>query len=269
MTLKHIVGNSFMIPGPVNIGIYSKAGEAVIIDSGNDSDAGKKIKRLLVDNDLTLKSIINTHSNADHIGGNAYLQKHYNCDIIATEIESTVINHTLFEPMFLYGAYPFKSLRNKYVQAKDSNVTKMIKPGDMITTHGHTFRTVDLSGHFWSCIGIHTDDDVVYLGDSIFSEFIIEKYGFFFMYHVQQFLDSLDVLSTYEAKYYVPSHADLSTDISGLVELNRKRVYENAELIYDLLSEPKGIDMLFKDVAQKLRINGNPTQYMIKDRTNL
>jgi len=267
MILEQIVGNSYMIPGAVNIGVYAKNKQAIIVDSGNDSDAGKKIKTVLQASDLELKSIINTHSNADHIGGNAYLQKHYNCDIIATELESTIINHTLFEPMFLYGAYPFKALQNKYVMAKDSIVTQKIQPGDIIKSHGHHFRTVDLSGHFWSCIGVHTDDDVVYLGDSIFSELIIEKYGFFFMYHVQQFLESLDVLSTYEAKYFVPSHGDLSTDISDLVELNRNRVFENAELVFDLLREPKGIDMLFKDVAKKLRINGNPTQYMILNTT--
>ncbi|MDA3846287.1 MAG: MBL fold metallo-hydrolase [Vallitaleaceae bacterium] len=267
MTLKHIVGNSYMIPGAVNIGVFARDHQATIIDSGNDLEAGRKIKQLLVANELELVSIINTHSNADHIGGNAFLQKHYNCDIIATEIESTVINHTLFEPMYLYGAHPFKSLRNKYVQAESSRVTSMIKPGDTITGHGQTFKTMDLSGHFWSCIGIHTEDDVVYLGDSLFSETIIEKYGFFFMYHVQQFLDSLDVLEKYEAAYYVPSHADLSTDITDLVVLNRKRVHENIEMIYDFLDEPKGIDRLFFDVAKKLRINGNPTQYMILTST--
>jgi glyoxylase-like metal-dependent hydrolase (beta-lactamase superfamily II) len=55
------------------MGIYLCEGnEAILIDSGLDKDSGKKILKLLESRGFSLKFIINTHSNADHTGGNRF-----------------------------------------------------------------------------------------------------------------------------------------------------------------------------------------------------
>ena len=60
---------SWYIDCPAKIGIYQpNEKEVYLIDSGNDKDAGKKIKKILDAQGWTLKGIINTHSHADHIG---------------------------------------------------------------------------------------------------------------------------------------------------------------------------------------------------------
>lgn len=267
LDLKHIKGDTYYIPGPVNIGVVIKGSQAVVIDTGNDSSMGKKIHQLLIRKELSLVAIINTHSNADHIGGNHYLQSKTDCEIYATYKESFVINYPYIEPMFLYGAYPFNYIRNKYVEAKPSKVSKIIKPDETIQLMGKTFKFIDLEGHFWEQIGVHTEDNVVFLGDSLFSEQIISKYGFFFLYHVNGFLNTLSMLKNYNAAYYLPCHGQLSNEISDMVIANQVKVQENIDFIESLLIKPIGVDQLFQLVATRFGINGNATQYLILNGT--
>lgn len=44
-------------------------GQALLIDSGGDKDAGKKALKHLEANGWTLAGVFNTHSHADHIRG--------------------------------------------------------------------------------------------------------------------------------------------------------------------------------------------------------
>ena len=68
-------GDSYYIQSPAKIGVFRLNETAVcLIDSGNDKDAGRKVRQILERNHWTLAAIYNTHSNADHIGGNKYLQ---------------------------------------------------------------------------------------------------------------------------------------------------------------------------------------------------
>ena len=86
----HQVGEkSYYIDCPAKIGLYRiNDAEVYLIDSGNDKDAGRKIRRILNENGWSLKGIINTHSNADHIGGNQYLQQQTGCKIFANGVEA-------------------------------------------------------------------------------------------------------------------------------------------------------------------------------------
>ena len=73
--LIQLAGQSFYIQSPAKIGLVKlNDTDVVLIDSGNDKDAGRKVRQILDAHGLKLKAIYNTHSNADHIGVNAYLQ---------------------------------------------------------------------------------------------------------------------------------------------------------------------------------------------------
>lgn len=72
--LKQVGTNSYYIESPAKIGIVrlSKT-EVCLIDSGSDKDAGRKVRQVLDASGWHLTAIYNTHSNADHIGGNKFL----------------------------------------------------------------------------------------------------------------------------------------------------------------------------------------------------
>ncbi len=50
---------------------------------------------------------MNTHSNADHIGGNRYLQGQTGCKVYSGGIEAAFTKYPVLEPSFIYdvGAY--------------------------------------------------------------------------------------------------------------------------------------------------------------------
>ena len=58
--------------------LYDETNECVIIDAGcNEESEFEKVDNFISENNLKLKSIINTHCHIDHIMGNAYLVNKY------------------------------------------------------------------------------------------------------------------------------------------------------------------------------------------------
>ncbi|MDR1774077.1 MAG: MBL fold metallo-hydrolase [Clostridioides sp.] len=235
LILEHIKGNTYYIPLPTIVGVYIENGEAILIDSSNNKDSARKVLRLLEKNNLKVKMIINTHSNADHIGGNAYFKNNTDCKIATTKLESFFTEYPLLEPAFLYGGYPNELLRNKFLCAKPSKVDYIIKSeGKILDTE---LEAVELPGHFFEMIGIRTPDNVLFLADSLMPQNIIEKYHLFFLYDIKAHLDTLEKLKTIEADFYVPSHAKCMTDIKELIDININKIYEIAENVRKIYNE--------------------------------
>ena len=93
MELIKVGEKTYYIKNPTNIGIYKIDEENVyIIDSGNDKDAGRKILKIIDEQGWKIKGIINTHSNADHIGGNQIIQNRTDCKVLAYNIERAFDN---------------------------------------------------------------------------------------------------------------------------------------------------------------------------------
>lgn len=92
---------SYYIQSPAKIGIYLKNDtDMYLIDSGNDKDAGRRVRKILDQKGWTLKAILNTHSNADHIGGNHYLQQQYGCDVFSGGHRSCFYGKSIFGAVF-------------------------------------------------------------------------------------------------------------------------------------------------------------------------
>ena len=258
MELIKLGEKTYYIKNPTNIGVYKiSENEVFLIDSGNDKDAGRKILKIMDEQGWTVKGIITTHSNADHIGGNKIIQDRTGCKIYATAIEKSFSENPVLEPSFLYGGYPFKDLRNKFLCAKESNVELI----DNNLPDG--LEVISLKGHFFEMIGIKTDDDVYFLGDSIFSEETISKYHLFFLYDVKEFLNSLEVLSSLEGKLFIPSHTEASENILELIEINKAKVMEISNKICEICEEEKIFEEILKIIFDEYKLTLSSNQYVL------
>lgn len=276
--LKKLKGNTWYISSPVNIGLYRAEGsdiETVLIDSGNDKEAGRQIRKKLDEKRWSLSLIINTHSNADHIGGNEYLKKVTGCSVAAPVIEGSFTRHPLLEPSFLWGGYPFRELRNKFLMAKPSAVDLVIEiPGPIGASSaswhpvpGTPLEVFSLPGHFLNMIGVRTPDNVVFLADTLFSEEIISKYRLVYLYDIAGYLKTLDILETLEAEVFVPSHAPPKENIASLVEINRKNTLEVADMVVFELADSMGTEELLKKICDRLGLQLDYNQYVLLGST--
>lgn len=258
MELIKVGEKTYYLKNATNIGIYKIDDEnAFLIDTGNDKDAGKKILKIVNEQGWNIKGIINTHGNADHIGGNKIIQDRTNCDIYAYNIEKNFTEYPILETSFLYGGFPFKDLRNKFLLAKESKVTNI---NNNLPEGLEYFK---LKGHFFDMIGIKTSDNVVFLADSIFSAETITKYQLFFIYDVKEFLNTLDFLSKLNATYYIPSHCEGSDDISDLIQLNKNKIQEILNTIYEFCKNEVTFEEILKYIFDKYTLTMNANQYVL------
>lgn len=239
-----VAPHTYYIQSPAKIGVVETSdGHVVLIDSGNDKEAGRKVRQHLNRQGWTLDAIYNTHSNADHIGGNAYLAKQTGCALYAPGIEAAFTQHPILEPALLYGGYPMKALRHKFLLAQESDAQPL--------TPEHLpagFELIPLPGHFFDMIGLRTPDDVVFLADCLSSQATLDKYQISYVYDVAAYLDTLERVKEMHATLFVPAHAEATDNIAPLAQYNIDKVNEIAGHILDFCAAPH----TFEEVLQHL-----------------
>lgn len=229
---------------PAKIGIYLADKENVyLIDSGSDKDAGRKVRRVLDKNGWHLTAILNTHSNADHIGGNKYLQGQIRCRIYSGGIEGAFTKHPVLEPSFLYGGYPCRDLRHKFLMVQESEALEFSEEG-----FPKAIGVIPLPGHFFDMAGSKIPDGVVFLADHVSSREMLEKYGVTFIYDVGAYLETLDKVGEMEAEMFIPAHAGACADAKELVRYNRDKVWSIAERILSICQEPLHFEVILQEV---------------------
>jgi Zn-dependent hydrolases, including glyoxylases len=270
LELTRLAGSTFVAKAPTNIGVYARpSGEAVLIDSGNDDDSGKKILKACAAAGYSVTLVANTHSNADHCGANALVQARSGCRIAAPRTEVAFIEHPELEPSFVWGGYPLAQLRNKFLVAKPSRVDVCL---DAPCPLGETgIEVVPLPGHYLGQVGYRTPDRVFFAADAAASPAILAKYKYYVVYDVAAHLATLDMLAGLDVDWIVPSHAEPTADAAALVAANKATILEVGERILGLCGEPGSgtatPESLVAALAAELGLELNHTQYALMGMT--
>ena len=263
LELMQVSERCYYIQSPAKIGLVKLNDNNVcLIDSGNDKDTGRKVRRILDEHQWKLIAIYNTHSNADHIGGNKYLQSQTGCKVYASGIECAFTNHPILEPSFLYGGYPCKDLRHKFLLAQESNAELLTQ--DVLPSG---FKMIDLPGHFFDMVGFRTSDDIVFLADCLFSKETLDKYQINFICDVGDYLNTLETVKNMQATLFVPSHAEPTDNIVPLAQYNIDKVNEVADRIVAICKEPICFEMILQKLFSDYDLRMNFEQYVLVGST--
>lgn len=254
---------TYYIDCPVKMGVFLPDGShACLFDGGSGKDAAKKALKLLDARGWSLSCVINTHSHSDHIGGNQLLQKRTGCKIFAKGIERSFTLNPVLEPAFLYGGFPPDALRSKFLEAAPSGA---LPPED--PAFPRELEVIALPGHSFDMIGLRTPDDVVFLADALASEDTIKKYQVSYLYDVEAYLSTLQIIERMRAKWFIPAHAAATADISPLARLNRDKTLQIINYLLNLCKTPRSFEEILQSVFTDYALAMDFNQFVLVGST--
>lgn len=262
MELTKIKGNTYYINTSTNIGVYVfKNKNCILIDTGANNSASKKIDEVLTQNKLHPKYIINTHSHLDHCGGNTYFQSNYpGCLVYTSSKEKLFMENGDLHASILSMGSPYKSLdkSNKPLSVDFSLEYGMNKIND------EKFEVISLKGHSIEQLGIITPEKVCFLGDSLFSDITINKYSLPYLYDIEESLNTLNFVKNIDADYFVIGHSDKiyeKIDITELAEKNIENITTYMNDILELLDQPLSKEDVLENLALLNNLDMDFRQY--------
>lgn len=262
MELTKINGNSYYINAPTNVGVYTfKNKNCILIDTGTGNTYARKIEKILEENSLHPKYIINTHCHFDHCGGNTYFQENYPGSLVyASPKERMLMEYPEVQGAILFCSHPIKKIQKSMPPFKvdytlEEGVTKI---------NDEKFTIIYLEGHSPQCIGILTRDKVCFVGDAIFSHDILDKYSFPYLYNIEDSINTLNKLKEVDAEYFVISHSTKilnKEDFLKLIDVNLKNIDNYKNQILELLEQPLSRESLMENLTILNDLSVNFKQY--------
>jgi glyoxylase-like metal-dependent hydrolase (beta-lactamase superfamily II) len=261
MDLVKIAGPAHYLPGRVNIGVIVGDGQAALIDTGLDESAARKAVQAVEQAGLRLASVINTHGHADHCGGNAFVVKRTGVPIYAPPVEAALIQHTEFEPFFLFGAAPFKAIDSKWFHAVPTPVAHILDA--KVTLCGVELEVLPAAGHSMNQVAIATTE-VAYLADALMALEILERYPIQYCYDVLGHRETLDRLAGLRRDWYVGAHFPPTQDLRPLLEANRANLERTAAAVLDALRPAASTEEVVRSAAEALNVPPmDPAAYLL------
>ena len=258
--LVKLTENDYYIESPTKIGVIKiSQNEVILIDTGIDKSVGKRILSILNDNNLKLVAIFNTHSHADHIGGNNYLQNNTNCKIFASSKEYPSIVMPSYEPILLYGGFPINELKNHFFLAKTSNVR--IINDEVINMYN--IKMIELPGHTIGMVGFITKDNTFFLADAISNPQTLDKHKVWYTYNIENAFMSIETIKKISVDRYLPSHGEVVNSINDLSNLNIDYMNIIIDNLLNMLNKKMIFDDIMEMIFRNLDIEMNIKQYYL------
>jgi len=253
-SVKALSEHVYYVPGGVNMALVTnQASEAVLIDTGQDKNSGRELRKACEHLNVRPIAIINSHAHADHFGGNDYLLRQFDIPVYAPPFEASLMQSPLLEPVYLFnGAKPLAEMYSKWLMAKPSRVDHQLNPGNL-DIHGINLTVLDTSGHAHTQYSVEVDG-VLLAADALFGEGLLEKYPLPFGQDIGQQIASATTLSERQVKTTLPGHGTPTDDLTTLVDINVAAFTQAANAVADACQHTSTAQVL-QQTCQTLGVN--------------
>lgn len=255
MPLVSLAPGVHYLPSAVNSVVLENGdGGALVIDTGLDESHARKLLKALEEAGLVPSAILNTHSHADHHGGNVFILKKYPAlEVFAPPLEAAIIQNPLLEPLYLFGACPPPELQTKFLLAPASPA-QSIEAGQH-TLGGVEVELLDIPGHAVQMFAVRVGD-VLYAADGLFGPDSLQKHPLTFCADSAQQKASAQRLGELSGvRTVLPGHGEPTSDLPALAQLNVQAYERTTEAVLAAVSEDAGtVDELLARVCDQLGV---------------
>ncbi len=278
-----LIHGAYCIPGPTNVGAIvgnsgrsaGAAADIYLVDSGMNSADAERICGALhalfppEAGGFRVKAVVNTHSHADHAGGNAWFQRTSGCEIWTARGETGSLLNPQVQAAVAWGGNPVAELKTPYLAAEPCTPTRIIAEGaPEHLSDGGRLDFIPLPGHYFDMTGVRYTNSrgeaALFVGDAVFGRAHILKYWIPFLYDVGAFKATLRKLCRTAADVYIPSHGVPVPRIDETAELNEIAVRSTeASILKALDGAPLTHEEILKRVADQNGIRLKTAQYVL------
>ncbi|WP_288435028.1 MBL fold metallo-hydrolase [uncultured Deinococcus sp.] len=259
---------AFLFPGAVN-SLVLGAGEgdgALLVDTGLDDSHARKLLRAVAGAGLRPSAILNTHSHADHHGGNAHILGRFpEVPVYAPPLEAAIINHPMLEPLSLYGAWPPRELRGKFLLAPASPAQPVGEGRQVLG--GAEVELLAVPGHAAQMVAVRVGD-VLYAADALFGPAALARHPLTFCADSAAQKASARHLGTLTGlRLTVPGHGEATGDLAGLVAGNLGAYGRTTGAVREALAAGEaGVDELLARVCAALDVTMKDAAALVLNR---
>lgn len=222
MFLTKITGNSYYaVLDRTTVCIYMlNSADCVFIDTG-EINSGKLLK-ILRDEGLRPRAIINTHLHIDHIGNNKAVCDAYNINVYASETEISQRNTD-----------------DEYSVC--SSFAKRLVPNcneGILTIEGADFIIIPTPGHSMGHQAVVTPDGVCCLGDSVMSMSKLKHSRVPYVHDAKKAMESMKRLLDTDYPFYLAAHNGLisGSEIKKTIRANIEKEEKLREIVEKIVT---------------------------------
>ena len=256
MKLKQLSRHAFYLEGQPNIGIIKEGDSAILIDSGANENTAVRILKTLEKEGLFPLAILNTHSHADHCGGNRCIKERTGALVYAPRTEASIIQSPFLEPLYLFsGANPLEELQAGTAEA--SEVDYVISDSETsLVIDTLPLNIVRLPGHSPNQVGIEVDN-ILFSADALFSADLLDYYKIPFHSDMLRQKQTLNRLALAPYEVYVPAHSPPGKDLAAAARYNLEVIEGVEQFLLRTLVRRKTTEEVMKELCLQYRIQVN------------